>query len=417
MRRVAITGLGVVSAAGTGRDNFFAALLAAQSGLRFLEINFPTGTENVVAGSIAFDPDLHFSRARLLTMDRVSQFALVAAREAMSQAGLGGVLADGSCSTSFVPERFGVSVGTGSGGAGSTDAAYTALLEQKVSRLRPLTVVLAMNNATAAHLSMEFGLKGPSSTVSNACASSATAIGDAFRQIRHGYADAMLVGGAEALLNRGSIKAWQAMHTLAKLHADGAHASCRPFSVDRSGLVLAEGAAMLVLEDWDSAQRRGATILAELAGYAASTDAHHLTQPQAQGQALAMALALKDAGLAAGDIAYLNAHGTATEVGDAVETAAIRLAFGDAAPALAISSTKALHGHAMGAAGAMEFMASVMALRSGQLPPTAFLERPDPRCDLDYVPLQARDRPGMRAVMSNSFAFGGSNAVLIAKGA
>lgn len=174
---------------------------------------------------------------------------------------------------------------------------------------------------------------------------------------------------------------------------------------------------MLVLEDWDSAERRGATILAELAGYASSTDAHHLTQPQAQGQANAMALALKDAGLNAGDIGYLNAHGTATDVGDVVETAAIKLAFGDAALALAVSSTKALHGHAMGAAGAMEFMASVMALRSGQLPPTAFLERADPRCDLDYVPLQARDRAGMRAVMSNSFAFGGSNAVLIAKAA
>lgn len=417
MRRVAITGMGVVSAAGTGSYEFFAALLAAQSGIHFLEVNFPTGTENVVAGSINFDPDQHFARARLLTMDRVSQFALVAAREAMAQAGLGGVLADGTGSTPFLPERFGVSLGTGSGGAGSTEAAYTALLEQKVSRLRPMTVVLAMNNAIAAHLSMEFGLKGPSSTVSNACASSATAIGDAFRQIRHGYADAMLVGGAEALLNRGTIKAWQAMHTLAKLHTDGAHASCRPFSIDRSGLVLAEGAAMLVLEDWDSAERRGATILAELAGYASSTDAHHLTQPQAQGQANAMALALKDAGLNAGDIGYLNAHGTATDVGDVVETAAIKLAFGDAALALAVSSTKALHGHAMGAAGAMEFMASVMALRSGQLPPTAFLERADPRCDLDYVPLQARDRAGMRAVMSNSFAFGGSNAVLIAKAA
>ncbi len=417
MRRVAITGMGVVSAAGTGSDEFFAALLAAQSGIHFLEVNFPTGTENVVAGSINFDPDQHFARARLLTMDRVSQFALVAAREAMTQAGLGGVLADGTGSTPFLPERFGVSLGTGSGGAGSTEAAYTALLEQKVSRLRPMTVVLAMNNAIAAHLSMEFGLKGPSSTVSNACASSATAIGDAFRQIRHGYADAMLVGGAEALLNRGTIKAWQAMHTLAKLHTDGAHASCRPFSIDRSGLVLAEGAAMLVLEDWDSAERRGATILAELAGYASSTDAHHLTQPQAQGQANAMALALKDAGLNAGDIGYLNAHGTATDVGDVVETAAIKLAFGDAALPLAVSSTKALHGHAMGAAGAMEFMASVMALRSGQLPPTAFLERADPRCDLDYVPLQARDRAGMRAVMSNSFAFGGSNAVLIAKAA
>ena len=413
MRRVAITGLGIVSPVGTGREAFFAALLAARSGIRSIEVAFPTGTESVLAGSIDFQPDDYFSRARLLTMDRVSQFALVAAREAMAQAGLD----DASAWAGLSPERFGVSVGTGSGGASSLDAAYTALLEQKVARLRPMTVVLAMNNASAAHLSMEFGLKGPSSTVSNACASSATAIGEAFRQIRHGYADAMLVGGAEALLNRGTIKAWQAMQTLARPHADGPQASCRPFAKDRSGLVLSEGSAMLVLEDWDTAKRRGASILAELAAYAASTDAHHLTQPEAQGQARAMTLALLDAGLNASDIGYLNAHGTATDVGDVVETEAIKLAFQAAARALPVSSTKSMHGHSMGAAGAMEFMASVMAMRAGQLPPTAFLQTPDARCDLDYIPLEARASRGLRAVMSNSFAFGGSNAVLIAKSA
>ena len=360
-------------------------------------------------GSIDFHADKHFSKAKLLTMDRVTQFALVAAREAMAQAGLGQDL------TGLQPERFGVAVGTASGGVSSLDAAYHALLEQKVARLRPMTVVLAMNNATAAHLSMEFGLKGPSSTISNACASSATAIGDAFRHIRHGYADAMLVGGAEALLTKGTIKAWQAMHTLARPHADGVAASCRPFSKDRSGLVLSEGAAMLVLEDWDMAKRRGAPILAELAGYASTTDAHHLTQPDAQGQALAMSLALTDAGLNASEIGYLNAHGTATEVGDVVETNAIKLVFGDLASSLPISSTKAVHGHTMGASGALEFVASVMSLRSGHLPPTAFLHTPDERCDLDYIPLQARSVTGLRAVMSNSFAFGGSNAVLIAR--
>jgi 3-oxoacyl-(acyl-carrier-protein) synthase len=412
MRRVAITGLGVVSAAGIGTPAFFDALLSARSGIRAVDIPFPTGAESVLAGAIDFDPDPHFSRARLLTMDRVSQFALVAGREAMAQAGLGDTA---SLQTSFAPERFGVSLGTGSGGASSTDVAYTALLEQKVARLRPMTVVLAMNNAIAAHVSMEFGLKGPSSTISNACASSATSIGEAFRQIRHGYADAMLAGGSEALLNRGTIKAWQAMHTLARPHTDGAETSCRPFSADRSGLVLAEGAAMLVLEEWESAKRRGATILAELCGYASTTDAHHLTQPDAQGQARAMTLALADAKLQTSDIGYLNAHGTATDVGDVVETSAVKLAFQDLAARLPISSSKGVHGHAMGAAGAMEFIASVMALRAGTLPPTAFLHKPDPRCDLDYVPLIPRDAKGLRAVMSNSFAFGGSNAVLIAK--
>lgn len=411
MRRVAITGMGVVSAVGTGSAPFFESLLSTRSGIQTIEVGFPTGPEKLLAGCVAFNADEHFSRAKLLTMDRVSQFALVAAREAMQQAGLDDPLHWGSLS----PERFGVAVGTCSGGSGSNEAAYTALLEQKVARLRPMTVVLVMNNAIAAHLSMEFGLKGPSSTISNACASSASAIGDAFRQIRHGYADAVLVGGSEAMLNRGTIKAWQAMHTLAKPHPEGAETSCRPFSADRTGLVLSEGAAMLVLEDWDTATRRGAPILAELAGYAATTDAHHLTQPDAKGQAVAMTLALADAGLRAPDIGYLNAHGTATDIGDVVETSAIKLAFQDAAADLPISSTKALHGHAMGAAGATEFIASIMALRSGRLPPTAFLETPDPRCDLDYIPLHARDATGITAVMSNSFAFGGSNAVLIAR--
>lgn len=409
MRRVAITGWGVVSPVGLHSASFFDALLAARSGISSTEVNFPTGPEQVLMGHIDFHPDEHFAKAKLLTMDRVSQFALVAAREAMAQAGLDTNL------TGLQSERFGISVGTGSGGTTSLEAAYYSLLEQKVARLRPMTVVLAMHNAIAAHLSMEFGLKGPSSTVSNACASSATAIGDAFRQIRHGYADAMLVGGSDALLTKGTIKAWQAMHTLAKPHAAGAESSCRPFSKDRSGLVLSEGSAMLVLEDWDSAKRRGATILAELAGYASTTDAHHLTQPEAQGQATAMSLALKDAGLNTTDIGYLNAHGTATEVGDVVETNAIKLVFQNLADRLPISSSKAVHGHAMGAAGAMEFAASVMSLRSGQLTPTAFLQTPDERCDLDYIPLVARDVKRLRAVMSNSFAFGGSNAVLIAK--
>ena len=411
MRRVAITGLGVVSPLGLQAASFFEALLTPRSGIRLVDVDFPTGPEPVLMGNIDFQPEEHLAKAKLLSMDRVSQFALLAAREAMAQAGLGPDL------TGLSPERFGVSVGTGSGGTTSLEAAYYALLEQKVARLRPMTVVLAMNNAIAAHFSLEFGFKGPSSTVSNACASSATAIGDAFRQIRHGYADAMLVGGSDALLTKGTIKAWQAMHTLAKPHADGPQASCRPFSKDRSGLVLSEGSAMLVLEDWDTAVRRGAHILAELAGYASTTDAHHLTQPEAQGQAAAMSLALRDAGLNASDIGYLNAHGTATDVGDVVETNAIKKVFANDAQRLPISSTKAVHGHAMGAAGAMEFAARVMSLNTGQLAPTAFLQTPDERCDLDYIPLEARTVHGLRAVMSNSFAFGGSNAVLIARAA
>jgi 3-oxoacyl-(acyl-carrier-protein) synthase len=369
----------------------------------------------VLAGSIDFDPDPHFPRARLLTMDRVSQFALVAGREAMAQAGLG--TEPGTCPTAPLRTAFGVSLGTGSGGAGSTEAAYTALLEQKVARLRPMTVVLAMNNAIAAHVSMEFGLKGPSSTVSNACASSATSIGEAFRQIRHGYADAMLAGGSEALLNRGTIKAWQAMHTLAKPHADGAETSCRPFSADRTGLVLAEGAAMLVLEEWESAKRRGANILAELCGYASTTDAHHLTQPDAQGQARAMTLALEDAKLQASDIGYLNAHGTATDVGDVVETSAIKLAFQDLASRLPDQLQQRRARARDGRCGRDGIHRERDGPARRAIATHGIPENPDPRCDLDYVPLAPRDAKGLRAVMSNSFAFGGSNAVLIAKSA
>lgn len=414
LRRVAITGFGVVSPVGTGAPAFFDALLAARSGIGLIELSYPAGRESVLAGSVDFAPDAHFSRAQLLTLDRFSQFGLVAAREAMAQAGLDNPAAWPS---HLNAERFGACMGTGSGGTGTTDQAYAAILEQKALRLRPMTVVLSMNNALAAHTTMAFSLKGPSSTISNACASSANAIGEAFRQIRHGYADAMLAGGSEALLNRGAVKAWQALQTLARPHADGPQASCRPFSVDRSGLVLSDGAAMLVLEEWESARTRGASILAELVGYASSTDAHHLTQPEPHGQARAIRLALADAQLNASDIGYLNAHGTATEVGDVVETQAIKLAFEQAAARLPISSSKGVLGHAMGAAGALEFIASVMALRNQQLPPTAFLQQTDARCDLDYIPLTARDCPGLQAVMSNSFAFGGSNAVLIARAA
>ena len=414
MRRVAITGLGVVSAVGIGQAPFFDALLSARLGICAVEVPFLTGPELVVAGPVSLDldsddPATHISRARLITMDRVSQLALVASHEAITQAGLA-VATD-----TLARERFGVIMGTGGGGAGSMDSAYTALLEHRALRLRPMTVVLSMSNAIAAHLSLEFDLRGPSNTISNACASSANAIGEAFRQIRHGYADVMLAGGAEAPLNRGTIKAWQAMNTLAKPHPDGPQAACRPFAKDRSGLVLADGAAVVVLEDWAHAMARGATILAELAGYATTTDAHHLTQPEAAGQARAMTLALADAQLSPSAIGYLNAHGTATDIGDVVETQSIRQAFGYHAETLAISSTKAVHGHAMGAAGAMEFVATVLALRAGQLPPTAFLQTADPRCGLDYIPLIARTHAGLTAVMSNSFAFGGSNAVLVAK--
>lgn len=405
MRRVVITGIGIASPLGDTPDVFFASLLAGRSGIRLIAGEPDIGLAPLVAGVIDFDPTAHFSRPQAKQLDRVSQFSLVAARQAMRDAGL--PLNDGG------RERFGVYWGTGLGGIRSVEDAYISVYRDKTGRPRPLTVVMGMTNAAAAHLSMEFGLRGPSQTVSNACASSAMALGEAMRLIRHGYADAMLAGGAEALLTPGTMRAWQMMGTLATPDPDDPSRSCKPFSIDRSGLVLAEGAVALVLESEEHARARGAAILAELAGYGAASDATHLSKPDADGQTRAMREALRDARLNAGDVGYVNAHGTATDVGDIVETQALRQVFGAAPPP--VSSTKALHGHLMGAAGAIEFLASLLALRRGVLPPTAHLDKADPLCDLDYIANTPREVGKIDAVLSNSFAFGGGNAVLIAR--
>jgi 3-oxoacyl-[acyl-carrier-protein] synthase II len=272
-----------------------------------------------------------------------------------------------------------------------------------------------MNNAAAAQVAIEHGLHGPNQTISTACSSSAIAIGEAARAIRHGYAEVMLAGGSEALLTLGTLKAWDAMRALAFEDATDAGASCRPFSKDRTGLVLGEGAGVLVLEDLGRAERRGARIYAELAGYGAANDARHVARPDAAGQARAMALALADAGLAPDAIDYVNAHGTATPVGDVVETEAIKQVFGAHARRLPVSSTKSMHGHLMGAAGAVELIGAVLAITHQALPPTANLRVPDPECNLDYVPNIGRTAVSVKTVMSNAFAFGGSNAVLIAR--
>jgi 3-oxoacyl-[acyl-carrier-protein] synthase II len=276
-------------------------------------------------------------------------------------------------------------------------------------------VLLAMNNAPAAWIGLEHGLTGPNLTFSTACSSSAVAIGEAARRIAAGEADVMIAGGAEAPLNFGTLKAWDALKTLATEDPDDPAASCKPFAKDRSGLVLGEGAAMLVLESWDRALARGAPILAELAGYGLCTDAVHITRPSVEGQARAMHRALADAALTPADIDYINAHGTGTQANDPVETAAIKQVFGDEARRIPVSSTKSMHAHLLGAAGAVELVAAILALGRAVIPPTINLRKPDPECDLDYVALEARAVKAPRAVMSNSFAFGGTNAVLIAR--
>lgn len=408
LRRVAVTGMGIVSPLGNSCALFFDSLVNVRSGVRRIDTDYEFPLVSPVAATVNdFQAAQLLPAHKLPVLDRVSQFALVAAQQAIDDAKIDLAKAD--------LDRIGTAVGTGIGGAHTLDNAYLDLYGHRAKRLRPMTLVSTMHSAPAANISIEFGLRGPSQTHSTACASSSIAIGEAARLIRHGYADVMIAGGAEALLTLGVIRAWEAMHTLAKVDQDCPETSCRPFSRDRSGLVLGEGAGFVVLEDMEQAQRRNVTIHAELIGYGSSSDANHLTQPAAEGQSKAMRLALADAAITPEDIGYINAHGTATLDGDIAETTAIKSVFGAHAQRVPVSATKALHGHLLGAAGGVEFLASLLALQHGVIPPTAHLHAADPACDLDYVPLQARPAPTLQTVMSNSFAFGGSNAVLIAR--
>jgi len=408
MKRVVVTGVGVVSPLGTGVDAFFDSLVAGKSGVRILDIEAPRPLATRIGAPVVdFDPARLFPAAKLRMLDRVSQMALAAAGEAVrgSQGALAGV----------DPAKVGVFVGTGMGGAQTTDESYRALYAEANDRLKPFSVLLAMNNAPCAWIALEHGLAGPSLTYSCACASSAVAIGEAFQRIARGECDAAIAGGAEAPLTFGTIRAWEALRTLAAEDPADASASCKPFSKDRSGLVLGEGAAMIVLEERERARSRGAPIVAEVVGYGVCTDTSHITRPSVKAQAQAMRLALESAGLAPEEVGYVNAHGTGTQANDGVETAAIREVLGTHASRVPVSSTKSMHAHLLGAAGALEFVAALLALRRQTIPPTMHLAQPDPECDLDYVPNAARRVDAFEATLSNSFAFGGTNAVLAAR--
>jgi 3-oxoacyl-[acyl-carrier-protein] synthase II len=405
VKRVAITGIGVVSPLGNDCNTFFNQLTAGQSGIRLLDGDFALRLASPIAAVADFDGSALFPAPRLRMLDRVSQFALCAAREAVAQSGIDFTVA---------PHEAGVFVGTGLGGSQTSDEGYRTLYGEQSDRIKPFSVLMAMQNAAAAWLALEYGLQGPNLTYSTACSSSSVAIGEAARRIACGELVVALAGGSEACLTLGAMKAWDAMRTVAAVDHDNPASSCKPFSANRSGLVLGEGAAILVLEEWDSARQRGAQCLAELAGYGLSTDISHLTRPSVEAQARAMLRALQDAGIEADQIDYINAHGTGTQANDAVESAAIHSVFGSHAERLTVSSTKSMHGHLLGAAGALELVVSVMAMRAATLPPTLHLHVPDPECDLDYVPLVARRVERVRAVMSNSFAFGGTDAVLVA---
>ena len=407
MRRVVVTGLGVLSPLGNDKESFFAALIAGRSGIRRLPASVADGLSSALAATLDFDAKLFLPRRQVEALDRTTQIALAAAKHAVADAAM--VLNDAQ------KHRTGVYWGTGMGSAHTIEETCGSMLADRQSRVHPFTVVKIMNNAAAAQLSMDFGLRGPSLTFSTACSSSAVAIGEAFRSIRYGVMDGALAGGAESLLTYCTMRSWEALKILALEDSVDPSASCRPFSLDRTGFVLGEGSTALVLEEARRAQERGAHIYAEIAGYGCTSDASHLTKPDATGEARAMQQALLEAELAAQDIGYINAHGTATPVGDVVETEAIKSVFGGHARLVPISSTKSMHGHLMGAAGATEFAAALLAMQHGVAPPTAHLRVADPSCDLDYVPNHSRDNLRIQAVRSNSFAFGGNNAVLVAK--
>jgi 3-oxoacyl-[acyl-carrier-protein] synthase II len=405
-RRVAVTGLGVVAPLGNSVEEFWNSLLAGRSGVHRLPASISQGLRSPIGAAADFDGNNHFEPPRLRLLDRVSQLALVAARQAIVDSGLD--------LPAEQRERCGVFVGTGLGGAETTEEGYRTLYAERSDRIKPYSVLNAMANAPAAWIGIDYGLYGPMLTYSTACSSGAVALGEAARRIEQGEVDVMLAGGAEAPLVVGVLRAWDAMRTLASEDAHDPSASCRPFAATRTGLVLGEGAAFAVLEDWDHACTRGAIIHAELAGYGLTSDVVHITRPTVEGQAKAMQAALRSADLPAQAIDYINAHGTATLQNDAVETAAIKAVFGERAYAIPVSSTKSMHGHLLGAAGALEFVIAVMSLTRQIVPPTMHLDAPDAACDLDYVSGQARVAP-VQAVMSNSFAFGGTNAVLIAR--
>jgi 3-oxoacyl-(acyl-carrier-protein) synthase len=407
MRRVAITGLGLVAPLGDSVDELHANLVSGRSGIRRFDAPLCEGLRSPIGAPVEFRAEAHFPATRLRMLDRVSQLACVAARRAIADAGIDFAAED--------RERCGVSVGTGMGGAATTDEGYHIIYAERSDRVKPYTVLASMTNAAASWIGIDYGIVGPNLTYSTACSSSAVALGEAARRIACGDVDVMLAGGSEAPLTFGVLRAWEAMRTLAAEDPEQPSASCRPFALSRTGLVLGEGAAFVVLEEWSHAIAREAPILAELTGYGLTTDADHITRPSALGQAAAMRAALRSAGLDADAIDYINAHGTATLQNDAVETAAIKAVFGTRAYQVPVSSTKSMHGHLLGAAGALEFVIAVASLRRGIAPPTMHLDRPDPACDLDYVSGSARTGLILRAVMSNSFAFGGTNAVLIAE--
>jgi 3-oxoacyl-[acyl-carrier-protein] synthase II len=405
-RRVAITGLGLINPYGEGDvDDFFSRIMRGESAVRYHTLsNSPRPLALPLVACSHFNPIAVLGPPLANAMDRFSHFAVASALSAWQDSGLAK-----HCNR----DDYGVSWGTGSGGSLTIERGYQTLYFENKERISPLSVVLAMNNSAASHIAMQLGLGGPCNTSTVACASSAVAIGEAFRRIRDGAVNLMLVGGSEAPLSYGVIRAWQAMRVLSDGDATTAYRACRPFSQDRGGLILAEGAAALVIEDWEHASARGARIYAEIVGYGSSCDRTHIARPDSGGQVRSIAAALEDGGLHPHEIDYVNAHGTSTVEGDAIEIQSMKAVFGEHAGKLAVSSTKSMHGHSLGAASAMEALITTLALYRQAIPPTAHVTEIGTDCaGVDHVLITGRSNVPVRAALSNSFAFGGSNAVL-----
>lgn len=397
MHRVVITGAGTINPLGLDVPQTLAAMTDGTCGIGPLDIRDVDRLAVQIGGQVkGYDQADHFNRQQISLFDRFTQFALLAARQAIAQSGLN--------FEGHLAERAGVILGTSGGGLNTQDENYRVVYEERKNRVHPFIVPKLMNNAGAAHVSMEFNLQGPSFTVSTACASSNHAMAQAFQMVRSGVAPVMITGGSEAMLCFGGIKAWEGLRVMSK-------DACRPFSANRNGMVQGEGAAIYVFETYDSARARGAEILAEVAGFAMSSDASDIVMPSKQGAARAMAGALQDAKIAPDDVGYINAHGTGTAANDRTECAAVSDVFGAHADRLLMSSTKSMHGHLIGATGAVELLACIMALKDGVIAPTIGYTEPDPECALDVVPNEAREAD-VSVALTNAFAFGGMNAVL-----
>ena len=397
MNRVVITGAGTINALGHDVPETLAAMREGRCGIGQLEFRDVERLSIQIGGQIkGFEAEGHFNRQQMTLYDRFTQFTLMAAREAIGQSGLefSGDLAN----------RAGVVLGTAGGGVSTWDDNYRAVYEEGKNRVHPFVVPKLMMNAAASHVSMEYNLRGPSFTVSTACASSNHAMAQAFQMVRTGMSPVMITGGSESMLCFGGIKAWEGLRVMSK-------DACRPFSANRNGMVQGEGAGIFVFEDFEHARARGAQILAEVAGFAMSSDAADIVMPSKQGAARAISGALRDAGISADKVGYINAHGTGTAANDKTECAAVADVFGPHADRLMISSTKSMHGHLIGATGAVELLACIMALRDGVIAPTIGYEEFDPECALDVVPNEAREAK-IEVALSNAFAFGGLNAVL-----